>query len=325
MQLDTNDRKLLNLIQTEFSLTVEPFEDLARHLGTSVDAVVQRIKRLKELGIIRLIGPVMDSRSLGYQTTLVAMKVAENELKKAEQVIVAHPGVSHGYEREHRFNVWFTLALPPASDIETELHKLIHSAGAEIAFSLPAVKVFKIGAYFDMDENEQTAPVAHRKNVLTRQIELSSAESSIINELQQDLALVPAPFSMMAKRVGMDTEQFLAGCRELQQRGVIRRFSASINHRNAGFTANAMSCWAAPPDKVDTAGQKLSSLKEVSHCYERKINQHWRYNLFAMLHGHSREQCRKIVEKVSRETGLTDYDLLYSTKEFKKTRVKYLV
>ncbi len=325
MQLDISDRKLLNLIQTAFPLTREPFADLARRLGTDVDEVVQRIARLKEMGIIRLIGPVMDSRSIGYHATLVGMKVANINLEKAERDIAAHPGVSHGYQREHRFNVWFTLALPPASDIETELQKLTQSTGAEVAFSLPAVKMFKIGAYFDMDEDGQTAPAPHRKGVLTRRIELSSIDKLIINELQQDLALVPVPFSAMAERVGLDTEQFLAGCRALQQRGVIRRFSASINHRNAGFTANAMSCWAAPPEKIDTAGQKLASLKEVSHCYERKTNQYWQYNLFAMIHGRSREQCREIAEKVSCETGLTDYALLYSTKEFKKTRVKYLV
>ena len=325
MQLDISDRRLLNLIQTDFPVTREPFTSLAQRLGTSIDEVMQRITRLKEEGIIRMIGPVIDSRSLGFHTTLVAMKVADANLEKAEQVIAIHQGVSHGYEREHRFNVWFTLALPPASDIDTELQKLTQSTGAEIAFSLPAIKVFKIGAYFDMDENGQTGPTAQRKSVLTSQVELSSADRLIINELQQDIALVPAPFFAMAERVGMDTEQFLTGCRSLQRHGVIRRFSASINHRNAGFTANAMSCWAAPPDKIDAAGHKLALLKEVSHCYERKTNHLWQYNLFAMIHGRSREKCQEIAEKVSDETSLNDYALLYSTKEFKKTRVKYLV
>ena len=129
----------------------------------------------------------------------------------------------------------------------------------------------------------------------------------------------------MAQRVDMDAEQFLAQCRSLQQRGIIRRFSASINHNHVGFVANAMACWVAPADTIDIAGCKLASLKEVSHCYERKTNPLWRYNLFAVIHGCSREVCQEIADKVSRETGLKDYALLYSTKEFKKTRVKYLV
>ncbi|MCX6003428.1 MAG: Lrp/AsnC family transcriptional regulator, partial [Chloroflexi bacterium] len=311
--------------QTEFPLTREPYARLGWRLGASGNEIIQRIEQLKRNGVIRLIGPVLDSRSLGYHTTLVAMKVAQTGLEKVEQIIIGHPGVSHGYEREHQFNLWFTLALPTANDIETELEQLTHSTSVEAAFSLPAVKVFKIGAFFDMDKDGQNTPTAHRKCVLAKQVELSRTDRLIINELQQDLALVPAPFSAMAERVGMDVEQFLAGCRSLQQRGVIRRFSASINHKSAGFTANAMSCWTAPSDRIDGAGQKLASLKEVSHCYERSTNQVWHYNLFAMIHGRSRELCREIAERISGETGLTDYALLYSTKEFKKTRVKYLV
>ncbi len=325
MPLDNADRKLLNVIQTGFPLAGEPFACLGQSLDTGTDEVIRRIERLKERGIIRLIGPVLDSRSLGYHTTLVAMKVAGNGLEKAERIIAEHPGVSHGYEREHRFNVWFTLALPPASNIERELEQLSSATGSEAAFSLPALKVFKIGAYFDMDENGQDTPNAHQKSVLVRKVELSRADSLIINELQQDLPLIPTPFATMAEKAGMGVEHFLAGCQSLQERGVIRRFSASINHRKAGFTANAMSCWTIPADKIDVIGQKLALLKEVSHCYERKTNPLWQYNIFAMIHGRSREVCREIAERISRETGLTDYAMLYSTKEFKKTRVKYLV
>ena len=323
--MDSVDRRLPNLMQTEFPLTTEPYAALGRRLGIDANEVIRRIAQLKEKGIIRLIGPVLDSRSLGYRTTLVAMRVAETQLKKAERVIAGHPGVSHGYEREHHFNVWFTLAVPPLIDIETELEQLIRSTGAEAAFSLLAIKVFKIGVYFDMDEIGQNASVAHQSSVLAKQVELSRTDRLIINELQQDLLLIPIPFNAMAERVSVGIEEFLATCRSLQQRGVIRRFSASINHHHAGFTANAMSCWVAPSGTVDIAGRELASLKEVSHCYERKTNPLWRYNLFALIHCRSREVCREIAEKVSHETGLADYVLLYSTKEFKKTRVKYLV
>jgi len=325
MQLSVNDRRLLNLIQTEFPLVKEPFAALSRHLNTSFDEVVQSISRLKHAGIIRLIGPVIDYRKLDFKSTLVAMKVADINLWKAEQVIADHPGISHGYEREHPFNIWLTLVLPQAGDIEIELQKLAQSTGAESAFSLPAIKVFKIGAYFDMEENRQISSAAHPQDIVVHRLVLSNVDRRILNELQQDISLVPEPFSLMAERAGVDTKQFLAGCRSLQKRGIIRRFSASINHRNAGFIANAMSCWIADPDRLDTAGRKLTSLKDVSHCYERKTNQYWPYNLFAMIHGRSREQCKNVVEKVSSETDLTEYVMLYSVKEIKKTRTKYLV
>lgn len=327
MNLNGIDRKLLNLLQVEFPLTREPYADLGLQLGIQVDEVLHHIGQLKAKGIIRQISPVLDARSLGYQTTLIAMRVGKEHLARAEQLISEHPGVSHGYERDHYFNVWFTLAIPLGIDMESELEQLASPIGAEAIFALPAIKVFKIGAYFDMTGNGQSPAggLTQSGGALPVEAELSTIDRLVINELQQDLPLAPAPFTPMATHLGMKVEHFLAQCQSLSQRGIIRRFGAAINHHRAGFTANAMTCWVASPEVVDIAGQKLASLREVSHCYERKTNLLWQYNLFAMLHGHSRETCQETADKVSRETGLMDYVLLFSTKEFKKTRIKYLV
>ncbi|MFC1943230.1 Lrp/AsnC family transcriptional regulator [Chloroflexota bacterium] len=327
MNLNGIDRKLLNLLQAEFPLTREPYADLGLQLGIEVDEVLHLIGQLKAKGIIRQISPVLDARSLGYQTTLVAMRVADSQLDRAERLIGEHPGVSHGYERNHHFNLWFTLAIPPGADIESELEQLTSPIEAEAVFALPAIKLFKLRAYFDMDGDGQIASgtAAQPGKVLPQEVKISETDRVVINELQQDLPLVPMPFTAMSARLGIDVEDLLVQCQLLKQRGIIRRFGAAINHRQAGFKANAMTCWMTPPKVVDIVGQKLASLREVSHCYERKTNPLWRYNLFAMTHGHSREACQEIADKVSRETGLMDYVLLFSTKEFKKTRVKYLV
>ena len=327
MNLDSIDRKLLNLVQVEFPLTKEPYTDLGVRLGIDGDEVIHRIEQLKIKGIIRQISPVLGARSLGYQITLVAMRVAENQLDKAERLIAEHTRISHGYERDHHFNLWFTLSIPPTTDIETELQQLTSPIDVEAIFALPAIKLFKIGAYFAMGEDSQSAAdtVTERSGILPQKVELSQIDRLIINELQQDLPLIPRPFTVMSARLGMDVEEFLAQCQLLKRRGVMRRFGAAIDHKRAGFKANAMACWLAPPDVVDVVGRKLASLKEVSHCYERKTNPLWWYNLFAMIHGRTREACQEIANKVSSETGLMDYVLLFSTKEFKKVRVKYLV
>ncbi len=325
MDFDSVDRKLFSLLQVEFPLTREPYGELGLKLGIDGDEVIHRIKQLKAKGVIRQISPVLDARRLGYQTTLVAMRVAETQLDTAEQLITEHPGVSHGYERDHDFNVWITLAIPATANIEAELQKLAGPIDAE-AFALPAIKLFKLHAYFDMDgDNQSEADTGVETSLLPQMAELSQTDRLVINELQQDLPLVPAPFTALAAQLGMDEEYFLAQCQSLLQCGIIRRFGAAVNHRKVGFKANAMTCWVAPPDTVNVAGRKLALLREVSHCYERKTNPLWQYNLFAMIHGHSREVCQEVADKVSRETGLMDYVLLYSTKEFKKMRVKYLV
>jgi DNA-binding Lrp family transcriptional regulator len=166
---------------------------------------------------------------------------------------------------------------------------------------------------------------APASGTLYQKADLSPTDKLVVNELQQALPLVRRPFDKMSARLTMDVEEFLDYCCSLRQRGIMRRFGASIEHTNIGFTANAMTCWVTPPEVVEIAGKKLAALREVSHCYERKTGPLWAYNLFAMIHGHTREDCQVIADKVSQETGLNEYVLLFSVKEFKKARVKYLL
>ncbi len=327
MHFDDVDKRLLNAIQVDFPLNQEPFSVLGQQLGISGDEMLQRIERLKSGRIIRQIGPILEARRLGYQMTLVAMRIAENGLDKVAQAISQHPGISHGYLRDHYLNFWFTLALPPQANMETELQKLSTIIAPEVMVELPALKLFKIGVYFDLTENGQQMPKTSvtPSSILHQVTELSPTDKMVINELQQDLPLVPRPFDIMSTKLMMDVEKFLAQCRSLQQRGIMRRFGAAIKQSSVGFNSNAMSCWVAPPETVEIAGKKVGALRQVSHCYERKTNPLWPYNLFAMIHGHTREDCQIIADKVSRETGLEEYVMLFSVKELKKTRVKYLL
>ena len=329
MKLDTIDKKLLNIVQAEFPLGREPFSALGLRLGVSSDGVIHRIERLKAEGIVRLIGPVFNARRLGYQTTLVAMKVGADRLHKAAQIINAHPWVSHCYERDHDLNFWFTLAMPAGDDVEGEVQKLGTLIKAEAVLNLPAVKVFKIGAYFNIGGGNWSVPNAgiDYTSLWTKEPDLSSTDRAIINELQQDLPLIARPFDLMSARLSVDTDDFLSRCQSLIQRGIMRRFSVSISHNSLGFVANAMACWRVPPAMVDTVGRKMAAFPEISHCYERKTSPLWPYNLYTMIHAGTKEACESIAGKICSETGLDENGLvlLFSTKEVKKTRVRYSV
>ncbi|MCH8863739.1 MAG: AsnC family transcriptional regulator [Chloroflexi bacterium] len=327
MELDRIDRQLINRIQSQFPLTAEPFASLGTQLNISQDEVINRIARWKANRIIRLIGPVMDARRLGYQTTLVAMSIPEDKLEEAARVITKHPGVSHNYEREHHFNLWFTLAIPPSSNMETELKQLTGPIDADACFALPARKLFKINACFNLEGNgpPSTADNGDTDPALAEKATLSRRDKDVINALQTDLPLEKSPFSKMAAQAAMNTEKFLAHSRTLMERGIVRRYGASLNHRKAGFTANGMACWEVPAEKVDSVGKSLASRKEVSHCYERETNRLWKYNLFAMIHGQAIETCREIAAEATAANGLADYVMLFSTREFKKQRIKYPV
>ena len=323
MSLDDLDRTLTNRLQKDFPLVARPFAELAARTGTSEDELIERVSKLKSSGLIRVIGPVVDARSLGYGSTLVAMKVTRTKIGQAEQAIAGHAGISHAYERTHDFNVWLTVAVAPGADIGREVDCLKQSTGASEAMSLPATRVFKIGVFFDMT-GEGADPAGPNPPAGRGTLSLSHLERTVLNVLQQDLPLAGEPFAAMAMEAGVSPDQFLAAVRSLRERGVIRRFGAAVNHHRAGFTSNVMSCWAVPPERVDEPAAAMVAAPDVSHCYERLTNVSWRYNLFAMIHGRHREDCEAVVARIAAATGLDDYALLYTVREIKKTRVKYL-
>ncbi len=328
VKLDNTDRSLLNLLQANFPLSREPFADLGLSLGLEEEDVIRRITRLKEARIIRYIGPLFDSRSLGYQSTLVAMRVSEDRLEEAAQIVNEHPGVSHNYGRAGALNLWFTLTVPPEDDLESELQTLANKVGPEQVLDLPAVRHFEIGVFFDMADNDlpvnfHNNPPKTPQGALQAVSTLSSSEKAVISEIQQDITLLSRPFDAMAEHVGMEVNEFLRCCRWLKERGVMRRFGASIRHQNAGFAANAMVCWRVPSSVVEEAGEIMSAFREVSHYYERKANQSWPYNVFTMIHGKTKEGLKRTIEIIAARSGIQEYEALFTIKEFKKERVKF--
>ena len=327
MTLDETDRRLVNLVQAEFPLAAEPFAALGLEVGIDAARVIQRIDNLKAKGVLRYIGPLFDARSLGYQTTLVAMRVQEHRMEEASQVIGRHPGISHAYQREHRLNLWFTLALPSGIDMGSEVRRLGDVLGAQAVVELPALKLFKLRAYFDATGGDMPAPLNEAVVHVSadKPAELSPVDRAVINELQQDLPLVARPFDAMSAHLGLGTDQFLVDCQAMLRRGIMRRYSAVVRHTSLGLTANALVCWSVPLVMVDSAGRRLAALGEVSHCYERRADPQWPYNLYAMMHGRTREACLDIVAQISHQCGLSEYVVLFSSKELKKARARYLV
>jgi DNA-binding Lrp family transcriptional regulator len=325
-ELDRIDGELLNTLQATFPLSREPFADIGAGLGLSEDEVIQRIQRLKEERIIRYIGPVLDSRRLGYSNTLVAMRIPEVTIEKAAATVNSHPGVSHNYLRDDDFNLWFTLAVPPDGDMESELNNLTARVKPERVLNLPAVHLFKIGVFFDVSGNGSPAAESSAFNTAPpRGKALSPVEELVINELQQDLPMTSWPFDKMADDVGIQVDEFLETCRRLKESDIIRRFGASLRHQNIGFGANAMVCWKVTPSMIEKTAAVMSGCPEVSHCYERRTAPDWPYNLFTMVHGRTRDEVQKKVLDIAKRTGVEEYKSLFTLKEFKKERMKLKV
>ncbi|MFZ5648880.1 MAG: AsnC family transcriptional regulator [Bacillota bacterium] len=152
MELDNLDRDLLNIIQSDFPITKEPFRELANTLGTTEEDILSRLKRLTENRTIRRLGGIFDSRKLGYTGTLCAMKVPQEQIVFVSGIINSYPGVTHNYIRNHSYNMWFTLLAPGRKEIEAILAEIRDRTGINDLISLPAVKLFKIKVNFDLTE-----------------------------------------------------------------------------------------------------------------------------------------------------------------------------
>jgi siroheme decarboxylase len=148
--MDDTDRRLLNLIQEDFPIEAAPFAEIADQLGIGEDEALERIRRLKEEGIVRRIGAVFDVRKLGFASTLCAARVPEGKLRQFVEAVNASPGVTHNYRRDDDYNVWFTLIAPGREALEAALAEIREKTGIDEILSLRATRTFKINARFDV-------------------------------------------------------------------------------------------------------------------------------------------------------------------------------
>jgi len=152
---------------------------------------------------------------------------------------------------------------------------------------------------------------------------IDNLDKKIIAQIQGDIPVDPRPFAVMADRIGIREDQFISRLKNLIADGTIRRFGATLYHKEAGIRASAMAAWFVPEDRMEETGRALAQFKEVTHCYQRQPQKDWRYNLYTMIHGKSDEDCRAIAKRMSEQVGIKDYTLLFSKKEFKKTSMEY--
>jgi len=322
--LAPTDRRLLDALQRDFPLTARPFAAIGRRLGLAEDDVIAHVRRLKDDGLIRQIGAIFDTRALGYRSTLVAMRVPPERVDQAAAVVSGHPGVSHNYRRDHIWNLWFTLAVPPDDDLKATAVRLTQEAGGYPYRSLPALRVFKIGVRLAMS-NEGAAPRAEGLTAASPPRPVSPRDRAFVRALQDDIEIVAQPFGAAAGRLGVSQEEIFIWLRQAAAAGWLRRFAVILNHRRAGYGANGMVVWRVSPQRLEEVAAVASSFPQVSHCYQRPTFIDWPYALFTMIHARSEEECQAVAEDISRRTGVADYAILFSTREYKKERVRYFV
>jgi len=325
--MDNLDKEILNEIQWTFPLTPKPYSEIAKKFGISDQEMMQRLSVLKNAGIIRQISAIFDTRKLGYKSALVAMAIEPEKLDYVANQVNKHPGVSHNYERNHEYNLWFTLAVPPGSDLKTEIDKFSKLPGILKTRLLPTIKLFKIGVKLEMVEEKKSdvKPSEEKKKIVETKFVATEEEKNYIRELQKDLEVVERPFLKSAQKLGITEEQLLEKVKQYENIGVMRRFAAILRHREVGFTANGMIVWKVPDERIEEVGAKLGAFPQISHCYQRPVYPDWPYSVFSMVHCKSIADAEDMAKQIQKQVNVQDYKILFSSREFKKTRVEYFV
>ncbi|HEX5225805.1 MAG TPA: Lrp/AsnC family transcriptional regulator [Solirubrobacteraceae bacterium] len=325
--LDDVDKRVLNLMQGSFPIAERPYQHVASLAGIEEQELMVRVRRLLEKRIVRQVTPIFDTRALGYSSMLVAAKVDPEHPHRAAHVINEHPGVSHNYLRNHEFNLWFTIATEPDSELGLQgtLEVLARAAGAESVRQLPTLKLFKIRMDLEMegDTNALASFAEASEPVELEPQPYDERDIAVIRALQGDMDVVPEPYAAAAGELGLTQRDFLDRLSSMQERGLLRRVAAILYHRRAGFSANGMGVWKVPDEDVFAVGCRMAAFRGISHCYQRPTYEDWPYSVFTMAHGRSKEECDAVLDAIAEDTGISERATLYSSTEFKKIRLLY--
>src|SRR6202049_2400708 len=224
-ELDDVDRELLNAVQWDFPVEATPYAALGERLGITDGEVRDRIDKVKRDGVLRQLSAIFDTRALGYTSALIAAKVDADLVDDAAAIVSAHPGVSHNYKRNHIYNLWYTIAVPPGASLDDHIDVLHRSSGATTTRKLPTLKLYKIGVKLDMTgrtaANAKTAVLDHERPERKAEMpvpDLSDLDLAVIRIVQEDLPTVERPLAAQGSSIGIDEQSIIDTIRSFKDR-----------------------------------------------------------------------------------------------------------
>lgn len=322
---EDQQNELARLLQGGVPFEPEPFRTLGDSLGLSHAQVLAQLEAWSEEGKLREISAVLEGSILCYDSALVAGRIPPEDLDRVGAVISAHPTVTHNYVRDHEKNLWFTIAVPPEQDLERTLKFLEEEGGVSEPFqALRRTKTFKIGVNFDLKTKTSRTKLEAKRDMSV--VEVSEGDKALFRALQTPLPYVERPFAVLAEAAGASEEELLTFARKHLGKAM-RRYVGTFRHRKLGVRGNGMAVWRLPLEREAEVGLQLAGAPEVTHCYARNAIEGFPFSVYSMIHGPDREAVLATAARLATETGVAseDYVVLFSTRELKKTRLRYFL
>jgi DNA-binding Lrp family transcriptional regulator len=320
LRLTKLQKQLCTVLQDGLPICKRPFDDIARFMSITEQSVLQQTTKLKKMGVIRRLDALINYRTLGLSSTLVAAHIPQESLPEVTAAVNSLENVSHNYLRTHHYNLWFTLQTGSPEEANVTLANLSARFGLDF-HSLPIEHIFKLDVRFDPDNlNEllDSTPQPPTREI----VRLSDSEKLLLAKLQNDLQVIPRPFDFLCSK-DLPIEDILRILSKLTDKGVIRRIAAVVDHHKLGFVANVLFVAKVSPDRIVEAGNALARFGIVSHCYQRRGFENWPYNLFAMMHSRSMGEIQRIIDKFTQSQKIDSFELLPTAAELKKQPLKY--
>lgn len=315
-----SDEEILNSLQEPFAIQPRLFKTMALKNGISEGSLLEKISSWRDKGLVRYIASNINLSSIGFKSALIAARLSPTDFLCAKSALESHPGVSHAYLRGHDYNLWFTLRVPDACDLEEHARKLGDMARGADLLVLPAIKTFKLRVAFDAVKGESASiHVPGDVRRIDRQ-NLTIDELKIVDALHLGIPIEVLPFARLAEKLGIAEELLCERIISLQRRKILKPLHFTLNHRSLGLNSNALVAWNTPTERIDVIGEAMARYRFVSHCYLRSYSPPFPYSLFTMIHARDDIQMDEFIKKMSEELNIKEYTTLITKEELVKRK-----
>ena len=328
--LDDVDAALIDDYQSGFPVAERPFQQVGAALGVEESTALRRVRELRDRGVFRRFGAVLNPPVIGA-STLAAVQAPADRFEAVAETINGYRQVNHNYRRDHEWNTWFVVTAGSLSKRDAILTEIETETGCEV-LNLPMLTDFYIDLEFPVVNADSFAreSVAETSVSATRISETAAADLSTLDrrlllEIQDGFPLSATPYRDVADAVDAPVEEVLAAVESLRADGCIKRIGCVVNHLVTGFDANCMVVWYVPDEELDDRGEAVGQLPYVTLCYHRprRPERGWTYNLFTMIHGRDPEAVDEKIDELAADHLSVDHERLYSTETLKQTGARY--
>jgi DNA-binding Lrp family transcriptional regulator len=328
--LDDIDATLIDEYQSGFPVRERPFAAVGSALGVSEAEALRRVRALRERGVFRRFGAVLNPPVIG-SSTLAAVQAPDDRFDEVAAVINDYRQVNHNYRRDHAWNMWFVVTAGSRERRDEILADIEARTGCEVLV-LPMLTDYYIDLEFPVVNDDRFARESLSETTVsaTRISEdatgdLTPMEAALLVEIQDGFPLSETPYRDIATAIDAPVDDVIAAVERLLADGCIKRIGCVVNHIVTGFDANCMVVWDVPDADLDDRGTAVGSLPYVTLCYHRprRPEQEWPYNLFTMIHGRDPAAVDEKIDELAADHLPFTHERLYSTETLKQTGARY--